>query len=65
MSSMTDRRYWTLRVMCANAVGMVAFVLAFVLAGEIPVAVAAGVIVGGIGYVASSAVVDYAAGGSV
>lgn len=64
MSSTTDREYWTLRLMCANAVGMVAFVLAFVLAGEIAVAAAAGVLVGVIGYVASSAVVDYASGGS-
>lgn len=64
MSPSPEPSYWTLRLMCANAVGMVAFVLAFVLAGEVAVAAAAGVLVGVIGYVASSAVVDYASGGS-
>ncbi len=55
--------YLTLRLLCANAVGMVAFLLAFLVVGEFGVAIIAAVLVGAIGYVASSAVVDYAAAG--
>ncbi len=63
-SSETERSYRVLRLLCANAVGMVAFVAAFVLAGEIALAAIAGLLVGVVGYVASSAVVDYAAAGT-
>lgn len=62
MSSL-EPSYLTLRLMCANAVGMAAFLLAFAVARELWLALVAAVIVGGIGYVASSAVVDYASGG--
>lgn len=55
--------YRTLRLMCGNAAGMVAFLAAFVLARDPVVALAAGVIVGAIGYAASTVVVDYASGG--
>ncbi|WP_418282968.1 hypothetical protein [Halorubrum sp. DTA98] len=60
MESTTTESYWTLRLMCGNAVGMAAFVFAFLIAEEIGIALAAGVLVGVIGYVASSAVVEYA-----
>ncbi|GEM_PF-355011 len=54
--------YLTLRLLCANAVGMIGFLLAYLVAGEFPVAIVAGVLVGVIGYVGSSVVVEYAAG---
>lgn len=52
----------TLRLLCANATGMVGFLLAFWIGRGIAGALIVGVVVGGIGYVASSAVVEYAAG---
>ncbi len=61
MSSTTrEPSYLTLRLLCANAVGMVAFLLAFLVAREFAVAMVAAVLVGAIGYVASSVVVEYA-----
>ena len=63
MSPTTGGRYWTLRLMCANAVAMVAFVVAYVLAGELEIAIVAAVLLGVVGYVASNAVVDYAIAG--
>jgi multisubunit Na+/H+ antiporter MnhF subunit len=52
--------YRVLRLLCANAVGMAAFLAAYVVARDPRVAVAAAVVIALIGYVASSAVVDYA-----
>lgn len=54
--------YRTLRLLCGNAVGMVAFLSAYVVARDPFVALVAGLIVGGIGYAASVVVVEYAAG---
>jgi len=54
--------YRTLRLLCANAVGMVGFLLAFVVGQGFPGALVVGVLVGAIGYVASTVVVDFAAG---
>ncbi len=54
--------YRTLRLLCGNAVGMVAFLSAYVVARDPIVALTAGVIVGAIGYAASIVVVEYAAG---
>lgn len=61
---MTHREpsYRTLRLLCANGAGMVGFLLAYAVGREFAVALVAGVVVGAIGYVASSAVVEYAAG---
>lgn len=53
--------YRTLRLLCANAVGMAGFVLAFAVAGEFAVALVAALILAAIGYAASSVVVAYAA----
>lgn len=53
--------YRTLRLLCANAVGMGGFALAFALAGEFAVALVAALVMAAIGYAASSAVVAYAA----
>ncbi|MWV65128.1 hypothetical protein GRS48_09890 [Halorubrum sp. JWXQ-INN 858] len=64
MTTSSGPRYLTLRLLCANAVGMVAFLSAFVVAEDFAIALIAGLIVGAIGYVASSAVVDYAAAGA-
>lgn len=52
--------YRTLRLLCANAVGMAGFVLAFAVAGEFAVALVAALVLAAIGYAASSAVVAYA-----
>ena len=54
--------YRTLRLLCGNAVGMVAFLAAYVFARDPLVALVAGIIVGVIGYASSTVVVDYAAG---
>ncbi|SNR32299.1 hypothetical protein [Halorubrum vacuolatum] len=56
----TEPSYLTLRLLCANAAGMVGFLLAYVVARELPVAIVAGLLIGAIGYVASSVVVEYA-----
>ena len=53
--------YRTLRLLCANSVGMGGFVLAFAVAGEFAVALVAALILAAIGYAASSVVVAYAA----
>ncbi len=53
----------TLRLLCASAAGMVAFPSAAVVARDPTIAVAAALVGGGIGYAASSVVVDYAADG--
>lgn len=63
MATTRGPRYLTLRLLCANAVGMVAFLSAFVFAQEFAVALGVGVLVGAVGYVASSAVVDFATAG--
>lgn len=52
--------YRTLRLLCANAAGMVGFLLAYALGREFALALVAGLVVAAIGYVASSAVVEYA-----
>ncbi|MDZ5811226.1 hypothetical protein U4E84_07685 [Halorubrum sp. AD140] len=61
---MTPREpsYRTLRLLCANGAGMVGFLLAYAVGREFAVALVAGVVVGAIGYVASSVVVEYAGG---
>lgn len=59
--SRREPNYRTLRLLCANAVGMAGFLLAFSISSEFAGALVAGVVVAGIGYVASSAVVEYAA----
>jgi hypothetical protein len=51
--------YRTLRLLCANAVGMVGFLIAFTVGREFAIALVAGLVVAAIGYVASSAVVEY------
>ncbi|WP_066416912.1 hypothetical protein [Halorubrum aethiopicum] len=56
--------YRVLRLLCANLAGMVAFLAAYVVARDPRVAVAAAAVIAAIGYVASSVVVDYAAGGA-
>lgn len=54
--------YRTLRLLCANAAGMIGFLLAFIVGQGFPGALVVGALVGAIGYVASSVVVDFAAG---
>ncbi|MFC5136288.1 MULTISPECIES: hypothetical protein [Haloferacaceae] len=56
--------YRTLRLLCANAAGMVGFLAAYVVAREPGVAAVAAVVLGVIGYVASSVLVDYASSGT-
>lgn len=63
MAGSSEPSFRTLRILCGNAVAMVAFLLAFVAVGDFLVALTAAVIVGAIGYAASSVVVDYARGG--
>lgn len=53
--------YLTLRLLCVSAAGMVAFLAATVVARDPTAAVAAALVGGGVGYAASSVVVDYAA----
>jgi len=60
--SSREPTYRTLRLLCANAAGMVGFLLAFVVGQGVAGALVVGAIVGAIGYVASSVVVDFAAG---
>lgn len=60
--STREPNYRTLRLLCANAAGMVGFLLAFAVGREFAIALAAGLVVAAIGYVASSAVVEYAGG---
>lgn len=60
--SSREPSYRTLRLLCANAVGMVGFLLAFVVGQGFVGAIVAGIIIGAIGYAASSVVVEYAAG---
>lgn len=59
--STPEPTYRTLQLLCANAAGMAGFLLAFSIGREFGGALVAGVVVGGIGYAASSAVVEYAA----
>lgn len=54
--------YRTLRLLCANGVGMVGFLLAYAVGRDFVLAVAAGSVVAAIGYAASSVVVEYAGG---
>ncbi|GAB6878519.1 hypothetical protein JCM17823_07930 [Halorubrum gandharaense] len=63
MAGSPDPSFRTLRFLCGNAVAMVAFLLAYVAVGDYLLAIAAAVVVGAIGYAASSVVVDYARGG--
>lgn len=57
--SSREPTYRTLRLLCANGVGMVGFLLAYAVGRAFAVAIVAGLVVGAIGYVASSAVVEY------
>ncbi|OYR39494.1 MULTISPECIES: hypothetical protein [unclassified Halorubrum] len=57
-----EPNYRTLRLLCANAVGMAGFLLAYALGREFALALVAGLLLAAIGYVASSAVVEYAGG---
>ncbi|OYR40360.1 hypothetical protein DJ82_07835 [Halorubrum sp. Ib24] len=57
-----EPNYRTLRLLCANAVGMTGFLLAYALGREFALALVAGLLLAAIGYVASSAVVEYAGG---
>ncbi|MFC7186521.1 hypothetical protein [Halorubrum yunnanense] len=54
--------YRTLRLLCANGAGIVGFLLAYAIGGMFATAIAAGLVVAALGYVASSAVVEYAGG---
>ncbi|PAU84652.1 hypothetical protein CK500_03815 [Halorubrum salipaludis] len=58
--STREPSYRTLRLLCANAVGMAGFLLAFAVAREFAVALVAALVLAAIGYAASSAVVAYA-----
>ncbi|WP_280585870.1 hypothetical protein [Halorubrum sp. Boch-26] len=58
--SSREPTYRTLRLLCANAVGMAGFLLALALSREFAVALVAAVVLAGIGYTASNAVVAYA-----
>jgi len=60
--SSREPTYRTLRLLCANAAGMVGFLLAFVVGQGFTGALVVGAIVGAIGYVASSVVVEFASG---
>lgn len=60
--SSREPTYRTLRLLCANAAGMVGFLLAFAVGRAFATALVAGLVVAAIGYVASSAVVEYAGG---
>ncbi|WP_418285155.1 hypothetical protein [Halorubrum sp. DTA46] len=62
--SSPEPTYRTLRVLCANAAGMAGFLLALVAGQQLAGALVVAAIVGAIGYVASSVVVDFAAAGS-
>lgn len=62
--SSVEPSYRTLRVLCANAVGMVGFLAAYAVAREPGVAVVAAVVLAVVGYAASGAVVDYASSGT-
>ena len=53
--------FLTLRLLCANAMAMVGFLLAFVVTRDPVVALAAAGVLGVIGFVASQVVVEYAA----
>ncbi|MFW6317210.1 MAG: hypothetical protein ACOC06_01925 [Halorubrum sp.] len=52
--------YRTLRLLCANGAGMVGFLFAYAVGREFAAALVAGAVFAAIGYVASSAVVEYA-----
>jgi len=58
--STREPTYRTLRLLCANAVGMVGFLLAFVVGRGFTGALVAGALAGVIGYAASSVVVEFA-----
>ncbi|WP_123624519.1 hypothetical protein [Halorubrum sp. CSM-61] len=58
--STREPSYRTLRLLCANALGMVGFLLALAVAGEFAVALVAALLTAAIGYAASSVVVAYA-----
>lgn len=55
-----ESSYRTLRLLCANGAGMIGFLLAYAVGREFATALVAGAVVGAIGYVASSAVAEYA-----
>lgn len=58
--STREPSYRTLRLLCANAAGMAGFLVAYAVGREFPTALVAGLVVAAIGYVASSAVAEYA-----
>jgi hypothetical protein len=60
--SSREPSYRTLRLLCANGAGMVGFFVASAVGGTLAVSLVAGLVVAAIGYVASSAVVEYAGG---
>ncbi len=62
--SNVEPSYRVLRLLCANTIGMGGFLAAYVVAREPGVAVIAAVVLGAIGYVASSVLVDYASSGT-
>lgn len=51
------RGSFTLRAMCGNAVGMLAFVLAFLVSGDLAISIAIALLLGGLGYVGAGIVV--------
>lgn len=59
--SSREPTYRTLRLLSANAAGMTGFLLAAAVGQEFAGALVAGVLVGAIGYIASSALVEFAA----
>jgi len=58
--STREPSYRTLRLLCANGAGMVGFLLAYAVGRGFATALVAGLLVAAIGYVASSAVAEYA-----
>jgi hypothetical protein len=58
--SSREPSYLTLRLLCANGAGMVGFLVAYAVGRSFATALAAGLVVAGIGYVASNAVAEYA-----
>ncbi|MFC7324659.1 hypothetical protein ACFQMF_08710 [Halorubrum rutilum] len=58
--SSREPSYRTLRLLCANGAGMVGFLLAYAVGRGLATALVAGLLVAAIGYVASSAVAEYA-----
>lgn len=58
MSTRGRRSNVTLRAMCGNSVGMVAFVLTYLAVADLWLAVVAGLFVGALGYLACGLLID-------